>query len=418
MTQAKEISKQLRKSLKRDRQNRSNKIAEEIEACLVNDNVKEAYGKLQGWYKQRTGHVPKPTYKDEEITREEYTNLFSQEEPPGDDIPIHISPKPQINDEPPSVNEIMMALKKLRLGKAPGATGIRVEHLREWMSGATKIKEPKFVGEWAMVIKLIEMAFTGEDIPSTFFVGILVLLPKGDGDYRGIALLEIIYKLISSIVNRRLAKSLTAKLHDGIHGFRSRRGTGTAIIETKLLMQLAQRTNKPLHMIFLDLKKAYDTLDRDRTMKILEGYGVGDNVRRIIGKIWNGDTMVTKQAGFFGKPFRASRGVRQGDITSPFIFNIVCDAVIREWESQMNDGTAQERKETRAQFYADDGLLSGENPQEVQRAMDIFTNIFARVGLKMNATKTKAMTMIGSKAYASISKIAYTRRITGEGHTH
>jgi hypothetical protein len=286
------------------------------------------------------------------------------------------------------------------------------------MTGATKIKEPKFVGEWAMVVKLIEMAFNGEDIPSAFVVGILVLIPKGGGDYRGIALLEIIYKLISSIINRRLAKALTTKLHDGIHGFRPGRGTGTAIIETKLLMQLAQRTNKPLHMIFLDLKKAYDTLDRSRTMKILEGYGVGENVQRIIGKIWNGDTMVTKQAGFFGKPFRASRGVRQGDITSPFIFNIVCDAVIREWESQMNNGTAQERKETRAQFYADDGLLSGENPQEVQRAMDIFTTVFARVGLKMNATKTKAMTMIGSKAFASISKTAYTRRITGEGLTH
>ena len=156
------------------------------------------------------------------------------------------------------------------------------------------------------------------------------------------------YKLISSIINQRLAKSLTAKLHDGIHGFRPGRGTGTAIIETKLLMQLAQRTNKPLHMIFLDLKKAYDTLDRDRTMKILEGYGIRENVRRIIGKIWNGDTMVTKQAGFFGKPFRASRGVCQGDISLPFIFNIVCDAVIREWESQMNNGTTLERKETRA----------------------------------------------------------------------
>jgi hypothetical protein len=106
------------------------------------------------------------------------------------------------------------------------------------------------------------------------------------------------------------------------------------------------------------------------------------------------------------------------DITSPFIYNIVCNAVIREWESQMNNGTAQERKETRAQFYVDDGLLSGEKPQEVQRAMDIFTNIFARVGLKMNATKMKAMTMVGSKVYASISKIAYTQRITGEGHTH
>jgi hypothetical protein len=50
--------------------------------------------------------------------------------------------------------------------------------------------------------------------------------------------------------------------------------------------------------------------------------------------------------------------------------------------------------------------------------MDIFTNVFTRVGLKMNATKTKAMTMIGSKVYASISKIAYTWRVTGEGHTH
>jgi hypothetical protein len=204
----------------------------------------------------------------------------------------------------------MMALKKLQLGKAPGVTGLRVEHLREWMTGATKIKDPKFVGEWAMVLKLVEMAFNGEDIPSAFFVGILVLLPKGDGDYRGIALLEVVYKLISSIINRRLAKSFTAKLHDGIHGFRPGQGTGTAIIENKLLMQLAQCTNKPLHMIFLDLKKAYDTLDWDRTMKILEGYGVGENVRRIIGKIWNGDTMVTKQAGFVGKPFRASRGVR------------------------------------------------------------------------------------------------------------
>jgi hypothetical protein len=84
----------------------------------------------------------------------------------------------------------------------------------------------------------------------------------------------------------------------------------------------------------------------------------------------------------------------------------------------MNNGTAQERKETRAQFYADDGLLSGENPQEVQRAMDTITNVFARIGLKMNATKTKAMTMVGSKVYFSISKIAYTGRVTGEGHTH
>jgi hypothetical protein len=95
-------------------------------------------------------------------------------------------------------------------------------------------------------------------------------------------------------------------------------------------------------MIFLDLKKAYNTLGRSRTMKILEGYGIGENVQWIISKIWNGNTMVTKQSGFFGKPFRATRGGRQGDIMSPIIFNIICDTVIREWEAQMNnDGTRE-----------------------------------------------------------------------------
>jgi hypothetical protein len=148
-------------------------------------------------------------------------------------------------------------------------------------------------------------------------------------------------------------------------------------------------------------------------MKILEGYGVGENTGRIIKKIWDGDTMVTKQSGFFGNPFRATRGVRQGDIMSPIIFNIICDAVIREWEAQLNQDN--QSVQIRTQFYADDGLLSGEDPLETQRALDIFTNIFAQVGLKMNAVKTKVLSMTGCKAYTSISKEAYDRRVTGKG---
>ena len=61
----------------------------------------------------------------------------------------------------------------------------------------------------------------------------VVLLPKSNGDYRGISLLEISWKVIESIVNWRIADKMT--FHNALNGFRSRRGTGTACIEAKLL---------------------------------------------------------------------------------------------------------------------------------------------------------------------------------------
>ena len=95
-----------------------------------------------------------------------------------------------------------------------------------------------------------------------------------------------------------------------------------------MLAQLRRRTDEPLFLIFLDLKKANDTLDRNQAMRILEGYGVGCNLRRIIQSIWDGNTMIPRQVGYYGKAFKERRGVRQGNIVSPLIFNIMVDAVV------------------------------------------------------------------------------------------
>jgi hypothetical protein len=54
------------------------------------------------------------------------------------------------------------------------------------------------------------------------------------------------------------------------------------------------------------------------------------NLLAFIKRIWDGDTLVSKQEGFFGAPFDVGRGLRCGDIDSPVIFNIVVDAIIRD----------------------------------------------------------------------------------------
>ena len=57
-------------------------------------------------------------------------------------------------------------------------------------------------------------------------------------------------------------------------------------------------------MIFLDLTKAYNALDRSRCLEILEGYGVGPNARRLLKTYCRRLTMVARLGGYYRKAFK------------------------------------------------------------------------------------------------------------------
>ena len=193
---------------------------------------------------------------------------------------MHINPTPRINDNLPEEEQVKKGLRRMNSGKAAGASDMTVEHLKEWMEGAEDEEIPTHTKkEWAMALKLVEHCFTNDakEAPRAFEIGILALIPKDITSYQGIALLESICKLASAIVSFRLSEGI--QLHDAIHGFRAKRGTGTAILELKLLMQHTKLCGvKKLCIIFLDLQKACHTLDQGRTLEILEGCGVGPSV--------------------------------------------------------------------------------------------------------------------------------------------
>ena len=86
---------------------------------------------------------------------------------------------------------------------------------------------------------------------------IIVLIPKGGGDYQGIGLFEPMRKVCKHVMDLHLN---TFELHDLLHGCRNACGTGTAGIEAKLAKQLAHLEQVPFFGVFLDLKKAFDAM--------------------------------------------------------------------------------------------------------------------------------------------------------------
>ena len=106
------------------------------------------------------------------------------------------------------------------------------------------------------------------------------MIPKGRKEYRYIGLVEVMWKVVAEILHRRFVTSIA--YHNFLHGFWAGRGTGTSTLKAKLLQQLAAMREELLYVIFLDLNKLYDALDRSRSLEILEWYRVGPRARRLL----------------------------------------------------------------------------------------------------------------------------------------
>ena len=106
----------------------------------------------------------------------------------------------------------------------------------------------------------------------------MVLTLKGKGKYRGIGLVEVLWKFCAVVVNCCL--KMIVVLHDALHGFRTLRGTATstATLEAKLSQKLAGIAYDNIFQVLLYVRKAYNLLDRERCLELLREYGLGPNL--------------------------------------------------------------------------------------------------------------------------------------------
>ena len=139
-----------------------NETSTRIEEELRKNNVVGAYDILRGWYKKFLGRSERPSPEDLASKREFYADLFSREETEREKLEISYEGN-EVDDSIPEEKEIIEALFRLKNRKAPGLTGITLEHLKGWYRLANpedeKMIDKKAVRIWNMTVKIIQKCF-------------------------------------------------------------------------------------------------------------------------------------------------------------------------------------------------------------------------------------------------------------------
>ena len=164
---------------------------------------------------------------------------------------------------------------------------------------------------------------------------VMVLHKKKDrtecGNYRGISLVAHAGKILLKIIARHLSEycERVGILPEEQSGFRPNRSTTDMMFVIRRLQELAQKKRIPLYVCFIDLTKAYGSVDRTLLWTVLDRFGVPQNMISVIRQLHDGmRACVRLDDRVCSRWFAVEQGLRQGCVLAPLLFNIFFAAVI------------------------------------------------------------------------------------------
>lgn len=291
----------------------------------------------------------------------------------------------------PNLEEVEEEVGRLKRNKAAGVDQLPSELLKHGGDALARALH------W-----VITKVWEDEILPEEWMEGIVCpIYKKGDKldccNYRAITLLNAAYKVLSQILCRRLSPIAKEFVGQYQAGFMGARATTDQVFALRQILQKCREYNVPTHHLFIDFKSAYDTIDRDQLWQIMHEYGFPNKLTRLVKATMERVMCVVRVSGTLSSPFESRRGLRQGDGLSCLLFNVALEGVIRR--AAIDTSGTIFRKSVQLLGFADDVDIIARNFETMVATYVRLKEQAKRIGLNINATKTKYMRGRGSREH-------------------
>ena len=392
----KEKDRQVKKSAKRDKRAFVEDMADKAEQAAARGEMSTIYNitkKLSGKYTSQSAPVKD---KDGNIlrTEQEQTARWAQHFREVLNCPAPVDPaNPQpsehvlnIDTSPPTIEEVKLAIKAMKGGKAAGIDSIQSEMLKADLNTSSKVLTGLFRNIWER-----------ETIPHDWDKGLIIKIPKKGNhqncdNWRGITLLSIPSKVFCRIMIGRIDSAVDQTLREEQAGFRRERGCTDQIFALKNIIEQCLEWNAPLYINFIDFRKAFDSLHRDTLWKIARSYGIPPKMVSLMGLFYRHFECSVLVNGIPSEWFTVESGVRQGCIMSPILFLMAIDWVMRKTTANRPRGIQWTLfSQLEDLDFADDLAVLSSTLTHLQEKTDILSKFAEQTGLNINTAKTQVM---------------------------
>ena len=305
------------------------------------------------------------------------------------------------------------------------------------------------------ILDIIVAAWRGGGVPQQWRYATIKVLHKTKdrtecGSYRGTSLVAHAGKVLLKVIAGRLSVYCERENipPEEQCEFRPQPSTVGMMFVARRLQKLARKKDTPLYMCFIDLTKAYDSVDRTLLWGVLARFGVPPRILAVIRKFHDSmQACVRLDDGECSDKFDVGQGLRQGYVLAPLLFNMFITAVLRVAEKRfladaaITDNMVQlQRKEEKGEkkgtsgtgkvdgrggkeeeeevqrlwgmLYADDAGIASRSSEGLERMMTVVVTACSAFGHTVSEAKTEIICLQTNSG----GKVSFTINAAGQVH--